>query len=330
MQVRERLSLRERSPVTDFREHVAGSVPRRCASAAPTMRRRRRRAAERTLLGPAACCRRCVRDGRLARRRLDARARVALAVGARVLFVAAACAAAVADARAGAGPRRCRAGRRAQLLFRRPARRGGRCGRLSSMGGIAAVAVVLVVGRAARGAARRLADAVAPAGWWRSGSDGSAASSPGAAGTADRAAMGRRLPGARAAPRHPLQLYSAAFDLRSPASCAARRAARAVAARAVGLGSARLLLETLRDPSAADPPIGGLPTPRCSVRHCSCAGGIAAAVWLRRSRPRMRAGRSPERLRHRVALSKAAAERLEWPVGACDIVSRCRAGAGRT
>src|SRR5262245_47487951 len=158
-------------------------------------------------------------------------------------------------------------------------------GGLSSMGGVAAVAVVL--GLAARGSARRLADladAVAPAGILALGIGRLGCFLAGCCwGRPTDLPWGVVFPELGPPPRHPLQLYSAFLDLLlgvallRPAEPPGITAARTASA----LGTLRLLLETLRDPAAADQLCCGV-----RVAHLGAvilvAGGVASAVRFRR------------------------------------------------
>jgi prolipoprotein diacylglyceryltransferase len=173
----------------------------------------------------------------------------------------------------------------ADLLYR--ALHHGDGGGLSSMGGVAAV--VAVVLPASRGSCRRsageLADAVAPAGIAALGIGRIGCFLAGCCwGRATGLPWGVVFPELGPPARHPLQLYSAAFDAilaallwrttGPPGTTAAR------AAMAFGLG--RLVLETLRDPAAADPPIHGVDTASAGA-VLMLVGGIAATAWLRRA-----------------------------------------------
>src|SRR5262245_30856785 len=159
-------------------------------------------------------------------------------------------------------------------------------GGLSSMGGVAAVAVVL--GLAARGSARRLADladAVAPAGILALGIGRLGCFLAGCCwGRPTDLPWGVVFPELGPPPRHPLQLYSAFLDLALAGALVAWRGPPgATAARAaVGLGVLRLLLESLRDPAAADPPLVGIATAPLGALALVLAGVVAMAR-LRRS-----------------------------------------------
>ncbi len=158
-------------------------------------------------------------------------------------------------------------------------------GGLSSMGGVAGI--VLVVAVAARGSARRfadLADAVAPAAIVALGIGRIGCFLGGCCwGEPTDLPWGVVFPELGPPARHPLQLYSAALDfVLAGLLLASKGPPGATAARAaLGFGVARLLLEVLRDPAAADVLAGGL-----RVAHAGalilCAGGIGAMVWLRR------------------------------------------------
>jgi prolipoprotein diacylglyceryltransferase len=175
----------------------------------------------------------------------------------------------------------------ADLLYR--ALHHGTGGGLSSMGGVAAVvAVVLVASRAPRRAARELADAVAPSGIAALGIGRIGCFLAGCCwGRATALPWGVVFPELGPPARHPLQLYSAAFDgllaavlwrTSGPPGTTAARAA-------IGLGLGRLALETLRDPAAADPPIGGVDTATAGALLLAL-GGMVAAARLRRAGPR--------------------------------------------
>ena len=174
----------------------------------------------------------------------------------------------------------------AEALYR--ALHGGEGGGLSSMGGVAAVAVVALV--ASRGSPRRfadLADTVAPAGIAALGIGRVGCFLAGCCwGRPTGVPWGVVFPELGPPARHPLQLYSAALDLslaglllgsHGPPGTTGARAA-------LGLGLLRLLLETVRDPAAADPPVAGVGTAPLGALLLLVAGGVAT-VWLRRSRP---------------------------------------------
>jgi len=86
------------------------------------------------------------------------------------------------------------------------------------------------------------------------------------------------------APRHPLQLYSAAADLALVALLPARASVPGfVACRAlVGFGVVREALELLRDPGAADPLLGATIT---LAQAAALALAVGAAAAARRLRP---------------------------------------------
>jgi prolipoprotein diacylglyceryltransferase len=174
----------------------------------------------------------------------------------------------------------------ADALYR--ALHGGESGGLSSMGGVAAVAAIALA--AARGSPRRfadLADAVAPAGIAALGIGRIGCFLAGCCwGRPTDLPWGVVFPELGPPARHPLQLYSAALDLSlagmllasgGPPGTTAARAALA-------LGVLRLLLETVRDPAAADPSIAGVGTAPMGALLLVVAG-LVATVRLRRSRP---------------------------------------------
>jgi prolipoprotein diacylglyceryltransferase len=175
----------------------------------------------------------------------------------------------------------------AELLYR--ALHGGEGGGLSSIGGIAGVCAAALV--ASRGSPRRfadLADALAPAGIAALGIGRIGCFLAGCCwGRPTDLPWGVVFPELGPPPRHPLQLYSAALDvtlaalLRTSSGPPGTTAARA----AIGLGLGRLLLETIRDPAAADPTVGGIGTAFLGALLL-LGGGIAATVRLRRAQQR--------------------------------------------
>ncbi len=175
----------------------------------------------------------------------------------------------------------------ADLLYR--ALHGGSGGGLASMGGIAAVALVcaLACAVASRGGLRRgadLADAIAVGGLVGLGVGRVGCFLAGCCyGRATDLPWGVVFPDLGPAERHPVQLYAAAFDLTlAGALLVARARPGATAIRAaVGLGAGRLLLETLRDPSSAEPLIAGA-GPGALGAGALCAGGLLA-WWMGRS-----------------------------------------------
>jgi prolipoprotein diacylglyceryltransferase len=175
----------------------------------------------------------------------------------------------------------------AELLYR--ALHRGEGGGLASMGGLAGVCAVALV--ASHGSPRRfadLADALAPSGIAALGIGRIGCLLAGCCwGRPTDLAWGVVFPELGPPPRHPLQLYSAALDLglagllwksSGPPGTTAARAA-------LGLGLGRLLLETLRDPGAADPTVGGIGNGVVGALLL-LAGGIAATARLRRSQHR--------------------------------------------
>jgi len=162
----------------------------------------------------------------------------------------------------------------------------GAGGGLSSMGGVAAVAAVALA--ASRGSSRTLADladAVAPAGIAALGIGRIGCFLAGCCwGRPTALPWGVVFPELGPPARHPLQLYSAALDLALAGALGAWRGPPgATAARAaVGLGVLRLLLESLRDPAAADPPLAGIATAPLGGFALVLAG-IVAMARLRRS-----------------------------------------------
>jgi len=174
----------------------------------------------------------------------------------------------------------------AELLYRTLHR--GEHGGLSSMGGIAAMFAVALV--AARGSSRRfadLADAVAPAGIAALGVGRIGCFMAGCCwGRPTALPWGVVFPELGPPARHPLQLYSAGLDL-ALAGLLFRWSGppgTTAAYATIGLGLVRLALETLRDPAAADPPLGGIGTAHLGAVLLLTAGS-AATVCLWRSRP---------------------------------------------
>jgi prolipoprotein diacylglyceryltransferase len=155
---------------------------------------------------------------------------------------------------------------------------------LSSMGGVAAV--VMVLGVAAGGSRRRfadLADAFAPAGVVALGIGRLGCFLAGCCwGRPTDLPWGIVLPELGPAARHPVQLYSAALDAALGWALLRTRRAPGVTAAyaAVGLGAARLVLETARDPAAADALGCGLRMAQAGGVVLLIAGG-AAVAWLR-------------------------------------------------
>jgi phosphatidylglycerol:prolipoprotein diacylglycerol transferase len=171
-------------------------------------------------------------------------------------------------------------------------------GGLSSMGGVAAVVVVLAV--AAQRCARRfadLADAFAPAGIVALAIGRVGCFLAGCCwGMPTDLPWGVVLPELGPPARHPAQLYSAALD--AALGCALLRTRRppgvTAAYAAIGLGAARLVLETVRDPAAADALGGGLRVAHAGS-FCLVIAGGAAAAGLRRAATRSRGAPSPAR-----------------------------------
>jgi len=167
---------------------------------------------------------------------------------------------------------------------------------LSSMGGVAAVVVVL--GVAAGGSGRRfadLADAFAPAGVVALGIGRLGCFLAGCCwGRPTDLPWGVVLPELGPAARHPVQLYAAVLD--AALGCALLRVQRppgvTAAYAALGLGVARLVLETVRDPAAADVLVGGLRIAQAGGVVLLIAGG-AAVAWLRPAPTRPRGPASP-------------------------------------
>jgi phosphatidylglycerol:prolipoprotein diacylglycerol transferase len=165
-------------------------------------------------------------------------------------------------------------------------------GGLSSMGGV--VAVVVVLGAAARGCARRfaeLADAFAPAGLVALAIGRVGCFLAGCCwGMPTELPWGVVFPDLGPPARHPLQLYSAALD--AAIGCALLRTRRppgvTAAHAAIGLGAARLVLETVRDPAAADALACGLRIAQAGGLVLLLGGG-AAAVRQRLAATRSRA-----------------------------------------
>jgi prolipoprotein diacylglyceryltransferase len=174
----------------------------------------------------------------------------------------------------------------------------GEAGGLSSMGGVVALVVVLAV--AAHGCARRfadLADAFAPAGIVALAIGRVGCFLAGCCwGKPTDLPWGVVLPELGPLARHPVQLYSAALD--AMLGCALLRTRRppgvTAAYAAIGLGAARLLLETARDPAAADALVAGLRVAQAGSLCLMIAGG-AAVAGLRRAATRSRGVPSPAR-----------------------------------
>jgi phosphatidylglycerol:prolipoprotein diacylglycerol transferase len=174
----------------------------------------------------------------------------------------------------------------------------GDAGGLSSMGGVAAV--VIVLGVAARGSARRfadLADAFAPAGVVALAIGRLGCFLAGCCwGIPTDLPWGVVFPELGPPARHPLQLYSAVLDaVLGSALLRMRRPPGVTAAyAAIGLGGGRLMLEMLRDPAAADPLSGGLRIAEVGALCLLIAGG-AAAAGFRRAATRSCGGGTPAR-----------------------------------
>jgi len=175
----------------------------------------------------------------------------------------------------------------------------GQAGGLSSMGGVAAIVVVLAV--AAQGSARRfadLADAFAPAGMVALGIGRLGCFLAGCCwGKPTDLPWGVVFPELGPPARHPVQLYSAALDALLGCVLLRRRRPPGMTAAyaAIGLGAARLVLETARDPAAADALAGGL-----RIAHagglCLLSAGAAAAARLRGTATRSCGARNPVRV----------------------------------
>jgi phosphatidylglycerol:prolipoprotein diacylglycerol transferase len=174
----------------------------------------------------------------------------------------------------------------------------GQAGGLSSMGGVAAIVVVLAV--AAHGRARRfadLADAFAPAGVVALGIGRLGCFLAGCCwGMPTDLPWGVVFAELGPPARHPLQLYSAAVDaVLGGVLLRTRRPPGVTAAyAAIGLGGGRLMLEMLRDPAAADPLSGGLRIAQAGGL-CLLIAGSAAAARLRRAATRPGGEGSPAR-----------------------------------
>ena len=159
-------------------------------------------------------------------------------------------------------------------------------GGLSSVGGVAAIVVVLAV--AAHGCARRfadLADAFAPAGVMALAIGRVGCFLAGCCwGMPTDLPWGVVFPELGPPARHPVQLYSAALDaVLGGALLRTRRSPGVTAAyAAVGLGAGRLALEMLRDPAAADPLWGGLRVAQAGALIMTSLG-VVAAIRLRRA-----------------------------------------------
>ena len=172
----------------------------------------------------------------------------------------------------------------AWLLFR--ALHGPPGGGLASMGGLAAGALAAAV--AARAAGRplvHLLDDLAPGGVLALGVGRIGCFLAGCcAGRETTLPWGVVLPVLGTAARHPLQLYAAAFDVVLAAVVARTTGPPGTVARRalVGLGLGRLALETLRDPVATDPILGGWSTVAQLGALTLVVAGLAIAP---RSRP---------------------------------------------
>ncbi len=172
----------------------------------------------------------------------------------------------------------------ADLLYR--ALHGGHGGGLSSMGGVAAVAAVTLA--AGRGSRRRfvdLADAVAPAGIAALGIGRIGCFLAGCCwGRPTDLPWGVVFPELGPPARHPLQLYSSALDLVLAVALVVRGGPPGATAAhaALGLGIVRLLLETVRDPAAMDPPVAGIGTALLGALVLAVVGAVAS-LRLRRS-----------------------------------------------
>jgi prolipoprotein diacylglyceryltransferase len=159
-------------------------------------------------------------------------------------------------------------------------------GGLSSMGGVAAVVVVL--GVAARGSVRRFAelmDVFAPAGIVALAIGRVGCFLAGCCwGMPTDLPWGVLFPELGPPPRHPLQLYSAALDAALGGVLLRTRRSPGVTAAyaAVGLGTGRLVLEMLRDPAAADPLCGGVRVAQAGALIMTSVGAVAA-IRLRRA-----------------------------------------------
>lgn len=154
-------------------------------------------------------------------------------------------------------------------------------GGLASTGGIAAgLGATVVAARLTRRPVRELLDVIAPAGLLALGVGRVGCFLAGCCwGQPTELPWGIVFPELGPAPRHPLQLYSAAGDLLLVAMLPARdRVAGMVACRmCVGFGVLRAGLELLRDPGATDA-LPGLPLtlPQAAALFLAGAGLIAA------------------------------------------------------
>jgi phosphatidylglycerol---prolipoprotein diacylglyceryl transferase len=162
----------------------------------------------------------------------------------------------------------------------------GEAGGLSSMGGV--VAVVAVLGVAARGSVRRFADLMdvfAPAGIVALAIGRVGCFLAGCCwGMPTDLAWGVVFPELGPPARHPVQLYSAALDAVLGGALLRTRRSQGVTAAyaAIGLGAGRLMLEALRDPAAADPLCGGLRVAQAGALIMTSVG-VVAAIRLRRA-----------------------------------------------
>jgi phosphatidylglycerol:prolipoprotein diacylglycerol transferase len=158
-------------------------------------------------------------------------------------------------------------------------------GGLASMGGVVAgLCATWLAARSLGVDARRAFDAVVPAGLLALGIGRVGCFLGGCCyGAATTLPWGVVFPAAGSAPRHPLQLYSAAVDLVLVATVGrshgppGRRALRTLAAFA----AARIALETLRDPATTDQ-LGAATLPQAVCATLLLAAGLAALRERRR------------------------------------------------
>jgi len=168
---------------------------------------------------------------------------------------------------------------------------GPPAGGLASMGGIAGgILVAVLAGRVARRRLVLVLDDLAPGALAALGLGRIGCFLAGCcAGQPTTAPWGVVLPALGPEPRHPLQLYAAAFDL-VLALWVARTVGPPgrVACRAlVGLGLGRLALEALRDPVATDPILGGTTTvAQVGAVVLVLVGWVVGWRRVDRSRPR--------------------------------------------
>lgn len=169
-------------------------------------------------------------------------------------------------------------GARALYVLQRGGPLDGRAGGMASFGGIAlGLAVTAALARVTLVRTAHLLDAIAPAfliafGCGRLGCFFNGC----CAGAATGLPWAMVFPELGPAPRHPLQLYSAALDFALAGWAMTRPAPPGVVAVrcAVGLGLGRCLLEALRDPSATDVAgVAWLTVPQL------CGLALAAAAW---------------------------------------------------